>query len=91
MSNHSGSYLLNEVLTILEKRKVFDFLGKEATRDMVLQIVRKAERYDCNSSEILDEIGPRVGLCYYCLTPQSDFVEDVCRKCYSSWEEADSS
>ena len=76
MSNHSGSYLLNEVLSALEKRKIFDFLGKEATQDTVLEIIRIARRYDCNPGEILDAIGTRVGVCYYCLTPQSRFCRE---------------
>ncbi len=39
MSNHSGSYMLNNVLEMLEKQSIFDYLGKEKTRSLVHDIV----------------------------------------------------
>jgi hypothetical protein len=87
MSNHSGSYLLNEVLLLLEKRGAFDLLGKEPSQKLVLEMIHLSKRYDCNPGEILDEIGMRVGICYYCLTAQSDLMNGVCNKCRVSWSE----
>ena len=36
MSNHSGSYMLNEILQMLEKNKFFEFMGKEKTHEFFL-------------------------------------------------------
>jgi hypothetical protein len=63
MSNHAGSYLLNQVLHLLEERGVFRQMGQEAARRLVLDIEKLSRRYDCNSGEILDGIGGRLGIC----------------------------
>lgn len=31
MSNHAGSYMLNNVISLLKEENVFDLLGKEKT------------------------------------------------------------
>ena len=85
MSNHSGSYLLNEVLHLLDQRGVFDLLGTQRTQDLVLEIVRLSRRYDCNSGEILDEMEQRVGICSWCLTAQPDLIDGVCSACRATW------
>lgn len=82
MSNHSGSYMLNDVLSMLEKNSVFDFLGKEKTQNLVMDIIKMSRRYDCNPGEILENIGERVGICYYCLNPADKFQDGICKKCY---------
>jgi recombinational DNA repair protein RecR len=81
MSNHAGSYLLNEVLHLLEERGVFTQMGPETAQRLVLDIVKLSYRYDCNSGEILEEIGERLGICLRCLTAKSDLIEGMCRSC----------
>ena len=82
MSNHSGSYLINDVFQRLEKFEVFKFLGKEKTQQLVVDIIRRADRDDCNPGEILEDIGPRLGICHYCLKPAEQFADDgICIDC----------
>jgi hypothetical protein len=91
MSNHWGSQILNEVLKIMEKRGIFEQIGREPTRQLVLDIMKMSRRNDCNPGEILDEIGERVGVCYVCGLPKEKFREDVCMDCRSAggWDEFD--
>lgn len=86
MSNHSGSYMLNETLHILEKRGVFTLLGSAPSQELVLDIIRIAGQYDCNSGEILEEIGQRLGICYYCENSKPDLKDGVCEQCRAEWE-----
>lgn len=81
MSNHSGSYMLNHVLEILEKRGVFKLVGKEATLDIIEDVVDMADDYDCNQGEILDGIGERLGICYQCLEYSDTLEYELCPKC----------
>ncbi len=82
MSNHSGSYMLNQVLEMLEQKGVLADLGQEKAQELLADTVRISERYDCNSGEILDGIGERVGICYDCLRPATDFDHGgMCRAC----------
>jgi recombinational DNA repair protein RecR len=82
MSNHSGSYMLNEILKMLEKESIFEYLGKEKTQKIVFDIINMSYQYDCNPGEILEDIGERVGICYYCKRPADEFCDGVCKKCY---------
>jgi hypothetical protein len=82
MSNHSGSYLLNEIIGLLHREQVFTWLGKGRTQRIVLEMLDRATReYDCNIGEILKGHGATVGLCSYCRSPADDVVEDLCREC----------
>ena len=81
MSNHSGSYMLNTVLNILDENKVFQFLGKEKTLKFLKSIRSIGIDYDCNNGEILDEIGEKLKICYACWS-YSDRLEDgMCDEC----------
>jgi hypothetical protein len=82
MSNHSGSYMLNEVLKLLEKELVFEFWGQVKTQNLVRAIARIGYDYDCNSGEILEQIGARIGLCYCCCEPTAEFCDGLCQNCY---------
>jgi hypothetical protein len=82
MSNHSGSYLLNDVLKKLEKESFFQFLGKEKTYEFVHYILDASFEHDCNPGEILQDIGERIGICSYCANPADEFVDGICKKCY---------
>ena len=56
-------------------------MGQEAARRLVLEIVKLSRRHDCNSGEILDEIGGRLRICWMCLTAQADLVDGMCLSC----------
>ncbi|MEM9949732.1 MAG: hypothetical protein AAF810_27180 [Cyanobacteria bacterium P01_D01_bin.36] len=82
MSNHSGSYMLNEVLTILEDEAVFEFWGKAKTQEISKKIVQIGYDYGCSSGEILENIGARIGLCYCCVKSASSLKNGLCRTCF---------
>lgn len=82
MSNHSGSYQLNEILDLLDREKVFDFWGKEKTRNLLKEMVNLARRkYDCNSGEILEGYTERFGICYGCLSLTDNLNQGLCHTC----------
>ena len=82
MSNHWGSYMLNEVIGLLNREEVFDLLGKTRTQRIVLEMLSRAtEEYDCNPGEVLKGFGATLGLCYYCRSPSHTVVADLCQKC----------
>jgi hypothetical protein len=85
MSNHSGSYLLNDVLKTLEKESFFEFLGKEKTQSFVLSVIDASFEHDCNPHEILEDIGEHLGVCYCCRKPANEFVDGVCKQCYENY------
>ena len=82
MSNHSGNYMLNNVLTILQDdHDFFSKIGKEEAYLFVKKIIKVGNRYDCNSGEILEDIGLKLGVCYGCIK-QADLNEDgYCGDC----------
>ena len=82
MSNHSGSYMLNKVLNMLLSHSAFDCLDAEKTQSIVLALLKIADDYDCNPGEILEGIGERLGVCYYCQSAAQNFRERVCLNCY---------
>ena len=87
MSNHSGSYMLNDVLHLLNEQSVFDFLGKEKTQKLVLDIIMKSHQYDCNPGEILEGLGEQIGVCYSCCETAEEFSHEkhydgICKRCY---------
>jgi hypothetical protein len=83
MSNHTGSYMLNEVLQLMEQRGVFAQIGREATQQLVVDLVRlSSQRYDCNAGEIIEEIGERLAICSCCLSAKPDVGDDgLCQSC----------
>ena len=83
MSNHSGSYMLNDVLKVLERESVFEFLSKVKTQAIIHEITEIA-RYqaDCNPGEILEGIGERLSICYCCQKSAEEFREGLCRSCF---------
>jgi hypothetical protein len=74
--------MLNDVLQILEKRSVFELLGKEQSYELILEIIKNADDYDCNQSEILSGIGSRLGICYFCLNKSDSIKNSLCEDCY---------
>lgn len=88
MSNHRGSYMLQEVLSMLDREHVFEMLGTERTQRLVLDIVKLAtKRYDCNEGEILEGLGPRLCICTYCLSPGKVSPKGYCSPCAKEMEE----
>lgn len=83
MSNHSGSYMLNEVLKKLDEKSVFALLGKEETQTLVQEIIKISYAYDCNPGEILEDMAERVGVCSYCLKGADEFYDGVCSRCHA--------
>ena len=81
MSNHSGSYLVNNVLKKLESDSVFEALGRERTQQLVIDIVQITLDWDCNKYEVLEDIGLRLGICDACLKPQTDLTDRTCASC----------
>ncbi len=70
---------------MLEEKGVLADLGQERTQQHLADTVRISKHYDCNSGEILDGIGERLGICYNCLEPGSDFDNGVCRDCVEAY------
>ena len=83
MSNHSGSYMLNEVLLLLEDHGFFETLNSNDMVKFIHKVVAIGYDYDCNNGEILDAIGERIGICYSCLEHAKEFKDGVCLKCSS--------
>ena len=63
MSNHSGSYMLNDVLKELNNEGVFKYLGEQKTQDLTIKFLKIASQYDCNPGEILEDLGSELGIC----------------------------
>lgn len=81
MSNHSGSYMLNRVLCIAEEMEIFETIGEEKTQELVEKIINMSGGYDCNSGEISDDIGERLGLCYCCIEKKKNLEYGICKEC----------
>ena len=83
MSNHWGSYMLNDVLRLLDAEGLFEDLGKERTQDITLKILRIGMENDGNANEVLDGMGPRTGVCFYCQRAVEEFADDEwCKECH---------
>ncbi len=85
MSNHSGSYLINNVLIRLDDYEVFTLLGKEKTLQLLSEIRKIGRDYDCNDGEILDEIGEKLNICYQCWKYGDSLDFGVCVKCCANY------
>jgi len=77
--------MLNDVLRLLEKRSVFDLLGKEKAQELILDIIKISYQYDCSSGEILEDIGEHFRICYYCLNPAEEFHDGICKECFEQY------
>ena len=81
MSNHSGSYMLNSLLVMLERESYFATIGPEKTAEFVSNAVSLAEEHDGNPGEVLDGIGERLGICYECLRRSDRLEFGSCPSC----------
>lgn len=85
MSNHSASYLLREVFILLEEEKFFESMGKEKTISFIKKVIRISQDIDCNSGEILEDIGERLKICHECIQYSEALKYGVCEKCRVHW------
>ena len=87
MSNHSGSYLIQDVLTVIEELGFFKNIEKQRISNLCKKIALMAMcNYDCNPGEMMDKISPKYGICYHCWDVVSDNEKNddfhgFCRKC----------
>ena len=82
MSNHEGGRLLNEVISKLDEKGVFEFLGTQKTHEFLKDIVETATRkHDCNPGEILEGHASRFQICYICLERSQELEDGICQKC----------
>lgn len=82
MSDHTGSYMLNEILVLMEKEQIFELLGKAGTQKFIKEMIQISCRsYDCNAGEILDGLTDRFELCYCCQSATVDLIDGLCREC----------
>lgn len=88
MSNHSGSYLLQNALEIMEELGFFKNVTIEQIRDLCQKLsVMASCEYDCNPGEIMETMSKKYGICYCCweLITKSEADKDfngMCKKCY---------
>ena len=81
LSNHSGSYMLNSLLVMLEREAFFSDIGAEKTEEFVAHVLALAWDYDGNRGEILDGIGERLGICYQCGRCRGELQHGACTSC----------
>ena len=82
MPNHSGSYMLNELITILRREHCFDNLTQEKQQNLIEEIVKLAcYEYNCNPGEILEGHTDYFKICYYCFAKTNDLESGLCVKC----------
>lgn len=72
MSNHDGSYILNDVLQYLDNDcttslgNAFRTMQAKDRAKFFNDILNIGTNYDCNGGEIMSFIGGKYGFCYYC-------------------------
>ena len=84
MSNHDGSYMLNEVLSLLQDEYAFfDNIEAKTREEFIIKILKLGGGHDCNNGEILSNLGKKLEFCYYCKSSTKDFDadSDICNKC----------
>jgi len=90
MSNHSGSYMLNKVIEILDRHQVFAGIEKTTTQTLIKEILEMAtNKYDCNQGEILEGYAQQFNLCYSCLADDADLDDGLCVTCLGDWDSSD--
>jgi hypothetical protein len=84
MSNHSGSYMLNDIIQLLNNEQVLNIIGLQKSQQVITQIVKIASKdYDCNPGEILEGHTDYLHLCYCCLSIATDLESGLCLNCRS--------
>lgn len=82
MTDYTGSYMLNDIIRLLDRQQVLDVLGFEATQQMLISITQLATSdHGCNRGEILEGYAERFAICYCCLSITDDLVQRLCPNC----------
>jgi hypothetical protein len=82
MSNHSGSYMLNEILNLLNQEKAFASFDQSKKQSIIREIIKIATtEYDCNSGEILESLTDEFEMCYCCLKSSNNLEDGLCENC----------
>lgn len=81
MSNHWGSYMLNEALEALEDLSVFNQLGPEKTLQVVARFLCICDGNDGNRGEVLENIGERLRICFDCAKYSDHLKYGLCPGC----------
>jgi len=82
MSNHDGSYILNEVLETFVKMKINEKIGREDTLEFVKRMIQIGDDHDGNPGEVLNGL-ECIGLCYSCLQESDTLHRGLCHDCNS--------
>ncbi len=87
MSNHSGSYMLNDVLRKLDEFGTFKLLGEDKTTEFIRWLCKYTyQEYDTNPGEILYGLGEKFKVCYMCLQKKDDVDKDsICSECSNKY------
>ena len=87
MSNHSGSYMLNEIVHGLVDMGVLNIMSAAQTK-MLRKLLRRVRgEYDCNWSEIMDaELAKLLKTCARCADESEEVSADygICAACQGS-------
>lgn len=83
MSNHVGSYMLNEVLQYLDNDQAtpmgqaFRTMSESDRVQFFCDMLGIGQNHDCNDGEIMSFIGYKYGFCYRCCeTKEPPKVQD---------------
>ncbi|PDW00052.1 hypothetical protein [Candidatus Viridilinea mediisalina] len=87
MSNHSGIYMLRDMLDVLNKAGVWAHMPRADVQKVIINIVHLARTgYDCNPGEILED-HEAFGVCHYCLKPAERLRYGMCPICNDDEDE----
>ena len=90
MSNHSGSYMLNQVIEILDRHEMFSGIETTTAQTAIKEIIEMAtNKYDCNRGEILEGYAQQFNLCYSCLADDANLDDGLCATCLKGWDGTD--
>jgi hypothetical protein len=90
MSNHSGSYMLNQVIEILDRHEMFSGIETTTAQTAIKEIIEMAtNKYDCNRGEILEGYAQQFNLCSYCLADNDNPEDELCPTCREDWDRTD--
>ena len=81
MSNHSGSYMLNSLLTMIERESFFSDIGPEKTAEFIEHVRVLVLDHDGNPGEVLEGIGERLGICFQCFQQCDELHHGECASC----------
>lgn len=67
MSNHSGGYILNELLHEINTLGLLTHISDESKEKLIMKLLKLCGGYDCNWGEIIDEeLASLFSVCRYC-------------------------